>query len=94
MSQSQVIAVEELQRLHDLHLTTCTLMTSFINGHHCPKLAHLIVHQLGQLLSFSRSLQITTNQEMYVQLLEHWQNVTQQLLEQQFAKQKIAVQYH
>jgi len=37
--------------LTQLHAATCLLMTRFINGRHCPKLAHLIVHQLGHLLA-------------------------------------------
>ena len=102
MSQSQVIEVEELQQLlevqqlQDLHVATCMLMTRFINGHHCPKLAHSIVYKLGQLLSFSQSIsvQIATNQEMYLELLDHWKKVTHQLSEQQIAKQNTTVRHY
>lgn len=71
---------EQLRQLQILHVKTCALMTKFIDGYQCPKLAHLIINQLGQLISYSQSLHITTNQEMYMQLLEHWQMTTNQLL--------------
>lgn len=75
---------EQLRQLQTLHSRTCALMTKFIEGYQCPKLAHLIVSQLGQLISYAQSLRITTNQEMYAQLLEHWQTtINQLLLEQQ-----------
>lgn len=74
---------EQLKQLQTLHITTCTLMTKFIDGYHCPKIAHLIVSQLGQLISYAQSLQIKTNLDMYYQMLEHWQMTTDLLLEKQ-----------
>ena len=82
MSQLE-IQQEQLRQLQTLHARTCALMTKFIEGYQCPKLAHLIVSQLGQLISYAQSLRITTNQEMYTQLLEHWQTTTNQLLLEQ-----------
>jgi len=79
MSQLE-IQQEQLRQLQTLHARTCALMTKFIDGYQCPKLSHLIVNQLGQLISYAQSLRITTNQEMYMQLLEHWQMTTNQLL--------------
>lgn len=92
MSQLELTQID-LTQLQNLHVSTCMLMTRFINGHHCPKLSHTIVHKLRQLLSFSQSIQMPTNQEMYTELLEHWQSVTEQLLEQK-AKQKITVRHY
>lgn len=71
---------EQLRQLQTLHTRTCALMTKFIDGYQCPKLAYLIVSQLGQLISYAQSLRITTNQKMYAQLLEHWQMTTNELL--------------
>lgn len=74
---------EQLKNLETLHVHTGVLMTKFIDGYYCPKTAHLIVSQLGQLISHAQSLHIKTNLEMYYQMLEHWQMVTNQLLEKQ-----------
>jgi len=60
-----------------LHAATCVLMTRFINGFHCPKLAHIIVQQLQRVLA---------SRETYRQLLEHWQNLSTALLEQKTAQ--------
>jgi hypothetical protein len=80
---------EQLKNLQTLHIKTSMLMAKFIDGYYCPKTAHLIVSELGQLISYAQSLQIKTNLNMYYQMLEHWQMVTNQLLE----KQKIQT-YH
>lgn len=69
------------QEKAQLHATTCGLMTRFINGHHCPKLAQLIVEQLGLLLAYPGL--IASSRTMYQQLKEHWQGVIELLLEQQ-----------
>lgn len=69
------------QEIKRLHATTCELMTRFINGHHCPKLAQRIVEQFGLLLAYPGL--IASSQTMYQQLKEHWQNVSESLLEQQ-----------
>lgn len=68
------------QDISQLHAATCLLMTRFINGHHCPKLAHVIVHQLQQLLAHPQ--QTPDSREMYLTLLEHWQSVSTAMLEQ------------
>ncbi len=70
------------QDIIQLHAATSLLMSRFINGHHCPKLAHIIVQQLQRLLILSRLEAAPTNREMYRELLEHWQSVTSTLLEQ------------
>ncbi len=79
-------AVMEKTHLINLHAATCLTMTQFINGHHCPKLAHLIVHQLRRLLAHPELEQLHECRDMYQQLLEHWQNITAHLLEQQNRK--------
>lgn len=86
-------AVPMHNELTHLHAATCLLMTQFINGRHCPKLAHLIVHQLGHLLAHPELEQFPDSRKMYQQLLEHWQKVTSLLLEQRAAKQQ-PTQYH
>lgn len=80
---------DSLQQLQALHVSTCVLMTRFIDGHHCPKLAQSIVRKLHQLLQSSAA-----QQKMYTDLLEHWQKVAEQLVEQQTKREKIAVRYH
>lgn len=76
-----------------LHAATCLSMTQFINGHQCPKLAHMIVHQLNQLLAHPELDAAPKSREMYLQLLEHWQKTVAQLLEQRKARKAAAV-YH
>lgn len=66
--------------LTQLHATTCMLMTRFINGHHCPKLAQLIVQHLGRLLAHPDL--IFGSRTMYRQLEEHWRSVAIMLTEQ------------
>jgi hypothetical protein len=66
--------------LTQLHAATCLSMTQFIDGRHCPKLAHSIVRQLGLLLAHPDLA--SASRELYQQLLEHWQKVTAHLLEQ------------
>lgn len=79
--------------LPQLHAATCLLMTRFINGRHCPTLAHLIVQQLDSLLAHPELEQFPDSCNMYQQLLEHWQKVTALLLEQQTVGQRQR-QYH
>ncbi len=69
--------------LISLHASTCLTMTEFINGCHCPKLAHFIVHQLRRLLAHPELERAHEYRHMYQQLLEHWQKITAYLLEQQ-----------
>ncbi len=71
-----------LQDITQLHAATCLLMTRFINGHHCPKLAHVIVQQLQRLLTHPAVAHVPASQEMYRPLLEHWQSVCLTLLAQ------------
>ncbi|OQW78652.1 MAG: hypothetical protein BVN35_03045 [Proteobacteria bacterium ST_bin11] len=71
-----------------IHAATCLLMTQFINGHHNPKLAHLIVQQLGRLLSHPELAHSASSRDMYLQLLEHWQTVTHLLLERKAVPQQ------
>lgn len=80
---------DSLQQLQALHASTCVLMTRFINGHHCPKLAQSIVQKLSQLQENAAS-----HQQMYADLLAHWQKVSEQLSEQQAQRHKTAVRYH
>jgi hypothetical protein len=79
--------------LTQLHAATCLSMTQFINGRHCPKLAHFIVHQLSLLLAHPDLAQISAGRELYQQLLEHWQKVTAHLLEQRTARERQPI-YH
>lgn len=81
----------EITGKHDmthLHAVTCLLMTRFINGHHCPKLAHAIVQKLQQLLAHPATQQLPDTRDMYLQLLEHWQNVCSMLLEQKSVRRQ------
>lgn len=79
------------QDMSQLHAATCLMMTRFINGHHCPKLAHVIVHQLQRLLAHPQQTQ--DSRGMYQQLLEHWQAVSSSLLEQKPDSRRISL-YH
>lgn len=76
-----------------LHAATCLSMTQFINGRHCPKLAHQIVQQLNQLLAHPELNQGPGSRDTYLQLLEHWQKISAQLLEQRHS-QRLATVYH
>ena len=76
-----------------LHAATCLLMTRFINGHHCPKLAHVIVQQLQGLLAQPAIQKMPDSRKMYLQLLEHWQEVSRTLREQK-ATRRQAIRYH
>jgi hypothetical protein len=73
------------QDMTQLHAATCLMMIHFINGRHCPKLAHVIVQQLQKLLSHPVTQEIPGSRDMYLQLLEHWQTVLSWLLEQKQA---------
>jgi hypothetical protein len=91
---SQAHSTEQIpHELTHLHATTCLLMTRFINGHHCPKLAHLIVQKLEHLLSHPELEKVSTSRNMYQQLLEHWQNVTS-LLQEKKAVHRQSAKYH
>ncbi|MDO8844173.1 hypothetical protein [Methylicorpusculum sp.] len=68
------------QELEQIHAKTCLLMTQFIGGHQCPKIAHMIVSHLQWLVSHARNSGSPNSLEMYLQLLEHWQQATQLLL--------------
>lgn len=81
------------QELTALHANTCLMMTRFISGHHCPKLAHVIVQQLQRLLTHPTLKHVPASREMYQQLLEHWQGVADTLLAQKSVGQSKAV-YH
>ncbi|WP_031434198.1 hypothetical protein [Methylomarinum vadi] len=73
--------------ISQLHAATCLLMTRFINGYHCPKLAHVIVHQLQKLLAHPATQENEDSREMYRQLLEHWQKVSSSLVEEKQTRQ-------
>lgn len=62
-----------------LHAATCMMMTRFISGHHCPKLANVIVQQLKQLLAHPATQELSDSRDMYSQLLMHWQEVLSSL---------------
>lgn len=80
------VPIHEKTELIKLHAATCLSMTQFINGRHCPKLAHLIVHQLSRLIAHPDLEHASANRDMYQQLLDHWQKMTRYLLEQQSAR--------
>ncbi len=69
-----------VQDMSQLHAATCLLMTRFINGYQCPKLAHVIVQQLQKLLAHPETRDNDDSRQMYLQLLEHWQNVSSSLV--------------
>ena len=81
------------QDMSQLHAATCLMMTRFINGHHCPKLAHIIVQQLQRLLAHPVTQQTADSREMYLQLLEHWQTICTELLQQRQGHQPTSI-YH
>jgi hypothetical protein len=69
------------QETTQLHASICAMMNCFINGHHCPKLAQMIIQQLGHLLAQPEL--VPSSLAIYQQLQEHWQNIRGLLLEQQ-----------
>jgi hypothetical protein len=90
MPEPQAAEKGELARLH---AATCLSMTQFINGHQYPKLAHMIVRQLNLLLTHPELEPVSNTRAMYLQLLEHWQKIAVQLLEQRHPRRAAAV-YH
>jgi hypothetical protein len=90
MLESQPAQISELAYLH---AAACLSMTQFINGHQCPALAHRIVSQLNRLLTHPELEPASNTREIYRQLLEHWQKIAAQLLEQRRAHE-IPVVYH
>jgi hypothetical protein len=70
------------QNMTQLHAVTCRMMVCFINGHHYPKLAKMIVQQLQTLILYPVVDDTFSKRDMYLQLLEHWQSVTNSLLEE------------
>ncbi|AMK75217.1 MULTISPECIES: hypothetical protein [Methylomonas] len=90
MFEDNSISLTTGRDVAQIHAATCLLMTQFINGHHTPKLAHLIVQQLGRLLSHPELEHSASSRDMYLQLLEHWQTVTGLLLERKAARQQPA----
>ncbi|WP_150049678.1 MULTISPECIES: hypothetical protein [Methylomonas] len=79
--------------ISQLHAATCLMMTRFISGNHCPKLAHVIVHQLQQLLAHPVTQQLPDSLTMYNQLLQHWQHVSSALADKE-AERKAFLRYH
>ncbi|MGR8931782.1 MAG: hypothetical protein ACU836_14180 [Gammaproteobacteria bacterium] len=62
-----------------LHAATCVMMTRFISGQHCPKLANVIVQQLRQLVEHPATQRLPESRDMYSQLLKHWLEVSSSL---------------
>lgn len=88
MFEDNSISLSSSRDVAQIHAATCLLMTQFINGHHNPKLSHLIVQQLGHLLSHPELEHSASSRDMYLQLLEHWQAVTNLLLERKVTSQQ------
>jgi hypothetical protein len=80
------VEVTDKQDLTQLRAATSLMMTHFINGHHYPRLVHMIMQRLQQLLAHPSTEQITGSREIYVQLLEHWQTIYNNLLTQNEAR--------
>ncbi|MGY6277076.1 hypothetical protein [Methylomonas sp. MgM2] len=72
--------------INQLHAATCMMMTRFISGHHCPKLANVIVQQLKQLIAHPATQALPDSRDMYSQLLAHWQEVSIDLSNQRGSK--------
>lgn len=92
MNSAEITPGDTLE-ISQLHAATCLLMTRFINGYQCPKLAHVIVHQLQKLLTHPATHENEDSREMYRQLLEHWQNVSSSLIAQKRIEGKSRI-YH
>lgn len=88
--ESHIIGQQDLTQLH---AGACMMMTRFVIGPHCPKLAHVIVHQLQKLLAHPITQESPDSRAMYSQLLEHWQNVSNALLAQKQTSQATQL-YH
>jgi hypothetical protein len=82
---NQDLTISDNNGLMQLHSATCFAMTHFMNGHHCPKLAQLIVYQLNALIAHPGLLGNLETRSKYLKLQEHWQTVNQHLLDQQAA---------
>jgi hypothetical protein len=64
-----------------LHSTLCFLMTRF-HKDQCPKLAHFIVSHIRLVFEHPDVVDSPKCRTLYLQLLQQWQNITANLLEQ------------
>ena len=64
-----------------LHSTLCFLMTQF-HKDQCPKFAHFIVSHIRLVIEHPDLADSTDCKTLYLQLLQQWQNITADLLEQ------------
>lgn len=64
-----------------LHAKLCFLMTQFLS-HECPKLSQFIVRHLSLMIEHPEVADSTDCRTVYLQLQQHWQNITSSLLEQ------------
>lgn len=67
-----------------LHATLCFLMTQFLS-HQCPKLSQFIVRHLSLMIEHPEVADSVDSRTLYLQLQQHWQNITGSLLEQRKA---------
>lgn len=64
-----------------LHATTCLAITQFTQGRHCPCLANRIVLLLQYLATHPDLPLTSTSKDLYLNLLDHWQQVNRELKE-------------
>ncbi len=80
--------------LIDLQASAGVLMTRFIELEGCPKLAHLIVHQLQKVLVHPQLRGLPETQNIYRRLLAHWQTVSSEFHGQRDAYPKSNSAFH
>lgn len=62
-----------------LHAATCLAITQFTQGRHCPCLANRIVLLLQYLATHPDLPLTSTSKDLYLNLLEYWQQVKREL---------------
>jgi hypothetical protein len=70
------------------------LMTRFIELGGCPKLAHLIVHQLQKILAHPQLQSLTETQNIYRRLIMHWQIVSSEVNAQRNTREQLSNVFH
>jgi hypothetical protein len=70
--------------LSQLHAATCLAITQYNQGRQCPCLANRIVLLLKYLITHPDLPLTQASKDVYLNLLDHWQEVSDQFKEQQY----------
>ncbi|MBM4208901.1 MAG: hypothetical protein FJ190_13295 [Gammaproteobacteria bacterium] len=80
--------------LSQLHAATCLAITQFNLGKKCPCLANRIVLLLQYLVTHPDLPLTETSKSLYLNLIDHWLKVRNELKKKNVQSVKIATVYH